>query len=71
LSDTLKEGATMEADMANDISEAVKTLSIYVDKGSMAQRPKRKQEFEIFSKPDMARFKPFKKLHKYDAKFGC
>ena len=59
----------MEADMANDISEAVKTLSIYVDKGPMAQRPKRKQEFEIFSKPDMARFKPFKKLHKYDAKF--
>jgi hypothetical protein len=69
LFDALKEGAAMEENMTNDISEAVKTLSIYVDKGSVAQQPERKQESEIFNKPDLAMFKPFKKLHQSDAKF--
>jgi len=59
----------MEEDITNDISEAVKTLSIYVDKGSMTQRPERKQESEIFNKPDFARFKSLKKPHQCNAKF--
>ena len=59
----------MEEDMANDINEAVKTLSVYVDKGSVMQRPMHKKEPEIFSKPDIARVKPLKKPQQCNARF--